>query len=214
MYGILHSMEKKTGRIDEGIPSAGLTDADVMEAMKSLSSYIDITPGDFRELYRVAFRLAVERFTRSVTARDIMNDKAVKVSPEDILEDVVKAMSEGGVSGVPVVDTDGRVVGVISEKDILRRMLGGKSGNIMTLMAGCLRAGGCMCTRVRDLPAREIMTSPAVTVRDDASLAEMADLLAGRKVNRLPVTDSGGRLLGILARNDIVNAMMRIRSCS
>ena len=82
----------------------------------------------------------------------------------------------------------------------------------MTLMTGCLRAGGCMCTRVRDLAAREVMTSPAVTVRDDATLAEMADLLAGRKVNRLPVTDPEGRLLGILARNDIVNAMMRIRS--
>jgi len=53
-----------------------------------------------------------------------------------------------------------------------------------------------------------------VTVRDDATLAEMADLLAGRQVNRLPVTDGDGRLLGILARSDIVNAMMRIRSCS
>jgi len=207
-------MEKRTGRNEKGLPVAGLTDADVMEAMKSLSSYIDITPGDFKELYRVAFRLAVERFTRSVTARDIMNEKVVTVNPEDTLEDVVKAMSAGEVSGAPVVDPGGKVVGIISEKDIIRRMLGGKSGSIMTLMTGCLRAGGCMCMRVRDLPAREIMTSPAVTVRDDASLAEMADLLAGRKVNRLPVTDSEGRLLGILARNDIVNAMMRIRSCS
>jgi len=207
-------MKRNTERNGSGFPTAGLTDADVMEAMKSLSSYIDITPGDFKELYRVAFRLAVERFTRSVKARDIMNEKAVKVSPEDRLEDVVLAMSEGGISGVPVVEPDGKVVGVISEKDIIRRMLGGRSGSIMTLMAGCLRAGGCLCTRVRDLSAREIMTSPAVTVRDDATLAEMADLLAGRQVNRLPVTDGGGRLLGILARSDIVNAMMRIRSCS
>jgi CBS domain-containing protein len=207
-------MKRNTERNGSGFPTAGLTDADVMEAMKSLSSYIDITPGDFKELYRVAFRLAVERFTRSVKARDIMNEKAVKVSPEDRLEDVVLAMSEGGISGVPVVEPDGKVVGVISEKDIIRRMLGGRSGSIMTLMAGCLRAGGCLCTRVRDLPAREIMTSPAVTVRDDATLAEMADLLAGRQVNRLPVTDGDGRLLGILARSDIVNAMMRIRSCS
>lgn len=214
MYGILQTMEKKTGPIDEGFPPAGLTDADVLEAMKSLSSYIDITPGDFQELYRVAFRLAVERFTRSVTARDIMNENVVKVTPEDTLEDVVKAMSAGEVSGAPVVDPDGKVVGIISEKDILRQMLGGKSGSIMALMTGCLRAGGCMCMRVRDLSAREVMTSPAVTIQADANLADMADLLAGRKVNRLPVTDSEGRLLGILARSDIVNAMMRIRSCS
>jgi CBS domain-containing protein len=207
-------MEKKPEREEKGRPASGLTDSDVLEAMKSLSSYIDITPGDFRELYGIAFRLAVERFTRSVTARDIMSEKVVSVTPGDTLEDVVKVMSAAGVSGVPVVEADGRVLGVISEKDIIRRMLGGKSGSIMTLMAGCLRAGGCMCMRVRDLKADAIMTSPAVTVRVDATLAEMADILSGRKVNRLPVTDNEGRLLGILARNDIVNAMMNIGSCS
>jgi len=207
-------MEKKPEREEKGRPAAGLTDSDVLEAMKSLSSYIDITPGDFRELYGIAFRLAVERFTRSVTARDIMNEKVVSVTPGDTLEDVVKVMSAAGVSGVPVVEADGKVLGVISEKDIIRRMLGGKSGSIMTLMAGCLRAEGCMCMRVRDLKADAIMTSPAVTVRVDATLAEMADILSGRKVNRLPVTDNEGRLLGILARNDIVNAMMNIGSCS
>jgi CBS domain-containing protein len=68
--------------------------------------------------------------------------------------------------------------------------------------------------KVRDLRAEEIMTSPAVTVRADTTLAEMADILSGRKVNRLPVTDHEGRLLGILARNDIVNAMMTHGSCS
>jgi CBS domain-containing membrane protein len=207
-------MEKKPERNEKGLPVAGLTDADVMDAMKSLSSYIDITPGDFRELYGIAFRLAVDRFTRSVTARDIMNEKVVSVTPEDTLADVVRAMSAGEVSGAPVVGPDGKVLGILSEKDILRRMLDGKSGSIMTLMTGCLEAGGCMCMRVRDLPAREVMTSPAVTVPADATLAEMADLLAGRKVNRLPVTDHEGRLLGILARSDIVNAMMKIRSCS
>ncbi|MBE0569687.1 MAG: CBS domain-containing protein [Deltaproteobacteria bacterium] len=206
-------MKKNPERNEKGLPVAGLTDADVMNAMKSLSSYIDITPGDFKELYGIAFRLAVDRFTRSVTARDIMNEKVVSVRPEEPLEGVVKALSAGEVSGAPVVDPDGKVLGIISEKDIIRRMLGGKSGSIMTLLTGCLRAGGCMCMRVRDLPAREVMTSPAVTVRVDATLAELADLLAGNQVNRLPVTDPEGRLLGILARNDIVNAMMRIRSC-
>jgi CBS domain-containing protein len=207
-------MKKDAERNGTGFPAAGLTDEDVMAAMKSLSSYIDITPGDFKELYSVAFRFAVERFTRSVKARDIMSVKVVKVSPDDRLEDVVLAMSAGEVSGVPVADAEGKVVGVISEKDIIRRMLGGRSGSLMTMMAGCLRAGGCMCTRVRDLPAREIMTSPVVTVQDDATLAELADLLAGRNVNRLPVTDREGRLRGILARNDIVNAMMRIGAWS
>jgi CBS domain-containing protein len=205
-------MEKKTGQEEKPLSAAALTDADVMGAMKSLSSYIDITPADFRELYHAAFRLAVERFTRSVTARDIMNEDVVTLTPEETLEDAVKAMSGGGVSGAPVTGPDRKVLGIISEKDILRRMMGGRSGSIMTMMTGCLQAGGCMCMRVRDLTVREVMSTPAVTVRAEATLAEMADLLAQRKVNRLPVTNNEGRLLGILARNDIVNVMMRIRS--
>lgn len=191
-----------------------LTDADVMEAMKSLSSYIDITPGDFKELYGVAFRLAVERFTRSVKARDIMIRSVTTVGPEDSLEEVVGTMSAAGVSGVPVVDPQGKVVGIISEKDVMRRALGGKEGSIMTLMTGCLRANGCMCLKVRGMAAREIMTSPVVTVAAEATLAEMADLVGRRQVNRLPVTDAEGRLIGILARYDIVNAMMKLTACS
>lgn len=207
-------MEEKTDREGKGPPMPALTDADVMEAMKSLSSYIDITPGDFKELYGVAFRLAVERFTRSVKARDIMIRSVTTVGPEDSLEEVVGTMSAAGVSGVPVVDPQGKVVGIISEKDVMRRALGGKEGSIMTLMTGCLRANGCMCLKVRGMAAREIMTSPVVTVAAEATLAEMADLVARRQVNRLPVTDAEGRLIGILARYDIVNAMMKLTACS
>jgi CBS-domain-containing membrane protein len=207
-------MDDTMARDRKNLPPTELTDADVMGAMKSLSSYVDITPADFKELYRIAYRLAVERITTSVTARDIMNGNVVTVGPEDTLEDAVKAMSGAGVSGAPVVGADRKVLGIISEKDILARMMGGKSGSIMTLMTGCLRAGGCMCMRVRDLAVREVMTAPAVTVRGDATLSGLAELVSGRKVNRLPVTDAEGRLIGILARRDIVDAMMRIGPCS
>ncbi len=206
--------KKQTDRDGNGFPAAGPTDADVMEAMKSLSSYIDITPADFRELYRVAFRLAVERFTRSVTAGDIMSETVVTVNPENTVDEVVRIMSEGGVSGVPVVDPDGRVVGILSEKDVIRRLLGGRTGSIMTLATECLRSKRCMCAKVSEIKAGEVMTAPVVTVRAEATLAELARLISEKQVNRLPVTDADGRLLGILARNDIVDAMMRIGSWS
>jgi CBS domain-containing protein len=143
-----------------------------------------------------------------------MTRDVVSVKPEDTLENVVGAMGANRISGVPVLDPAGKVLGIISEKDIVSRLLGDDSGNLMSLVSACIRAEGCLCRTLRSLTAKEIMTSPVVTVRETASLAEIAELLAGRKVNRLPVTDQEGRLLGFLTRNDIVNATLRGGTCS
>jgi CBS domain-containing membrane protein len=207
-------MKTKPGQEEADPRAAGMTDADILEAMKSVSGYLDITPADFKELYRIAYRHAAERFARSVTARDIMTRDVVSVKPEDTLENVVGAMSAKRISGVPVLDPAGKVLGIISEKDIVSRLLGDDSGNLMSLVSACIRAEGCLCRTLRSLTAKEIMTSPVVTVRETASLAEIAELLAGRKVNRLPVTDQEGRLLGFLTRNDIVNATLKGGTCS
>jgi CBS domain-containing membrane protein len=207
-------MKTKPGQDDADRRATGMTDADILEAMKSVSGYLDITPADFKELYRIAYRHAAERFARSVTARDIMTRNVVSVKPDDTLENVVGAMSANRISGVPVLDPAGKVLGIISGKDILSRLLGDDSGSLMALLYRCIRAEGCLCRSVRNLTAKEVMTSPAVTVRETASLAEIAELLAGRKINRLPVTDQDGRLQGILTRNDIVNATLRGGTCS
>jgi CBS-domain-containing membrane protein len=207
-------MKTKAGQEEADRRAAGMTDTDILEAMKSISGYLDITPADFKELYRIAYRHAAERFARSITARDIMTRDVVSVKPEDTLENVVGVMSAKRISGVPVLDPAGKVLGIISEKDIVSRLLGDDSGNLMSLVSGCIRAEGCLCRTLRSLTAKEIMTSPVVTVRETASLAEIAELLAGRKVNRLPVTDQEGRLLGFLTRNDIVNATLRGGTCS
>jgi CBS domain-containing membrane protein len=207
-------MKTKPGQDDADRRATGMTDADILEAMKSVSGYLDITPADFKELYRVAYRHAAERFARSVSARDIMTRNVVSVKPDDTLENVVGAMSANRISGVPVLDPAGKVLGIISGKDILSRLLGDDSGSLMALLYRCIRAEGCLCRSVRNLTAIEVMTSPAVTVRETASLAEIAELLAGRKINRLPVTDQDGRLQGILTRNDIVNATLRGGTCS
>jgi CBS domain-containing membrane protein len=207
-------MKSKPGQEEADRRAAGMTDADILEAMKSVSGYLDITPADFKELYRIAYRHAADRFARSVLARDIMTRDVVSVKPEDTLETVVGAMCANRISGVPVLDPSGKVLGILSEKDIVSRLLGGGSGNLMALVSGCIRAEGCLCKSVRNLTAKEVMTSPVVTVRETASLAEITELLAGRKINRLPVTDPEGRLLGILTRDDIVNSTSGGGACS
>jgi CBS-domain-containing membrane protein len=207
-------MEKKPKSGDIDWSGVGLTDADIVEAMRSISGYLDITPGDFKELYCIAYKHAAERFARSMTARDIMVAKVVSVGPEDPLVDVVETMSRSRVSGVPVVDEERRVLGVISEKDVLAQLVGERTDNFMALLAQCLRSKGCVAMPVRKLAAREIMTSPAATVSELATLVDIAAMLTQKEINRLPVTDGEGRLMGIITRSDIVNATLKSGTCS
>lgn len=185
-----------------------LKDEDIYEAMRAIPGYLDITPGDFKELYSLAYRHALERLSRGLTAAEIMTTDVVAVHPDTPVAEVAAAMGRRGVSGVPVVDAENKVVGVISEKDFLARMGITEPRNFMTLVAGCLRTKGCVALPIKRALARDIMTSPAVTVAPDTLVRDIAALLTQQGINRVPVTDPAGRLLGLVSRGDIVKATM------
>ena len=185
-----------------------LQDEDIFEAMKSIPGYLDITPGDFKEVYQLAYRHALARLSREVTAGEIMTREVVVVRPDTPLAEVAAAMGNRGVSGVPVVDSAGRVVGVISEKDFLTHMGVGEPKNFMSLVASCLRSKGCVALPIKKQTAGDIMSAPAVTVGPDTTVKEIAALFTGQGINRVPVTDADGRLLGMVSRGDLVRAAL------
>ncbi len=187
-----------------GIPD--LSEQDIYEAMKEIPGYLDITPQDFREVYRLAFRVAVERLQREVQAQTIMTREVVSVRPDTPLVGVAETMGRTNVSGVPVVDEENRVVGVISERDFLKR-LGAASPNFMSLVAVCLQTKGCVALPIKQQTARDLMSTPALTVRADTPVGEIAALFAARHINRVPVTGEDGRLLGIVSRGDLIRAL-------
>jgi CBS domain-containing membrane protein len=189
-------------------PQIEIKDEDILEAMRAIPGYLDITPGDFKEVYRLAFQHALERLSRTVTAAEIMTTDVAAVHPDTPVPQVAEAMGRRGVSGVPVVEASGQVVGVISEKDFLARMGVKDAKNFMSLVAGCLRTKGCVALPIKAALARDIMTSPAVTVAPDTPVRDIARLFAQKFINRAPVTDPAGRLLGLVSRGDIVTATM------
>ncbi len=182
-----------------------LTEADIYEAMKEMSGYLDITPATFQEVYRLAFRLAVERLRREVLAESLMTRHVVSVRPETPLTEVAEVMGRANVSGVPVVAEDGRVLGVISERDFLKR-LGSSAPNFMSLVAACLKTKGCVAVNLKQQTAAELMSAPALTVRAETPMKEIAALFEAHQINRVPVADKEGRLLGIVSRGDLVRA--------
>ena len=195
------------------LSGVGLTDEDIYEAMRTIPGDIDITPADFKELYCIAYMHARERFARSESAKDIMVERVIHVPPDAPLVEVAEILSQNRISGLPVIDRDRRVVGIISEKDILSHLGIEDTASFMAIVARCVRAGGCISLPAQAPTAGEIMTAPAITVRADTDLLEIIRLLSENRINRLPVTDSEGRLIGILARSDILNTTLRSGTC-
>jgi CBS domain-containing protein len=186
--------------------SIELSDADVLEAMTSIQGYIDITPRDFKEIYQLAFRHAVDRLSRSVTAEDIMTRSVISVRADTPLIETSRLIADGGISGVPVISDDRNVVGVISEKDFLRRMGGGDSDSFMKVIAQCLSNRGCLAIPIRGKTAKDIMTTPAITAQSHVSISDLSRTIKDNQINRIPIVAEEGRLIGIVSRGDIINS--------
>jgi CBS-domain-containing membrane protein len=189
-----------------GTTSIDLSEDDVLAAMKSMQGYIDITPADFNEIYNVAFRHAIDRLSRLVKAEDIMTRQVISVLPETLLTETARMMASANISGVPVVNTDQKVVGIISEKDFLKKMAAETSGTFMGVIAQCLANRGCLAMPIRGKSAKDIMTSPVITATPEATISELSKKLADNRINRIPVVTKQGGLLGIVSRGDIVDS--------
>ena len=183
-----------------------ISDDDIYQAMKDIQGYLDITPADLKEVYRFAYRHAVERLTRSVRARDIMTVQVSSVRRTTPLTEVAALMADKGISGVPVLEKDGTVAGVISEKDFLARMGPGKTKSFMVVVSECLKAKGCVAVSIRAQNAEDLMTFPAITVPPETTLMEIANIFTDKSINRVPVVDPAGKLAGIVSREDVIRA--------
>jgi CBS-domain-containing membrane protein len=139
--------------------------------------------------------------------RDVMTQEVVTVNEHASFKDVAMLIAERRVSAVPVLDREGRVLGIVSEADLVLkeeypegppegRMFQGRRRRIAQAKA----AGDT---------AAELMTAPAVTIGPDASVAEAARLLHRHGIKRLPVVDPAGPLLGIVSRADLLKVFLR-----
>lgn len=120
---------------------------------------------------------------------EVMSSPAWTVRSETPLKVAAEVVSAQGVSGLPVVDADGRPVGVVSEADVLAKERG--PGRRPEAKADAVAAG-------------EAMTAPAIIVRREASVKIAAAVMAQYDVHRIPVVDGDGRVVGVVSRADLV----------
>jgi CBS domain-containing membrane protein len=181
-----------------------ISDDDILNAMKEMEGYLDITPGDFKEIYRHAYEHALNRLLRAHPAREVMSKGVVAVDKDTPLKDVAEAMARRGISGVPVLDQNRAVVGVISERDFLNAFGPAGVKSFMEVLATCLAGTGCIAVTARKQKAKEIMTAPPICVGEETPVSEIARIFAEKRINRVPVTDKNGNLVGMVSRADIV----------
>lgn len=142
-----------------------------------------------------------------MTVREAMTTSVVAVRPATPLKDVARLLVEHRISGLPVVDDDGAVLGVVSEADFLMKEQGPEAIPHRPLgrIFGESQASRSQQAKVDALTAGEAMTAPAVTIEPGRRIIEAAAIMTTRRLNRLPVVENG-RLVGIVTRADLVRA--------
>lgn len=191
----------------EHIPE--ISEEDVIEGMRAIEGYIDLTPYDFKKLYEKVYVFTRRRILRETHAADIMTQPVVTVRETDSLEQLVRLLAEHSISGVPVVDGQDKITGVISEKDILCFMGRDPKSHIMRLIADSLFRPLCLDAESRNLKVSGIMSSPARCVEEGTSLGDIIAMFETKAINRLPVTDEEGKAAGIITRDDMITAISR-----
>lgn len=139
--------------------------------------------------------------------KNVMSTDVVTVREGTPFKDVVRALSSRDVSAAPVVDRDGHVLGVVSEADLLI-----KQGTQEVEFARSLASWWSSRRDIRRAVATTagtMMTTPAITVTDNATVAGAARLMTQHNVKRLPVVDDDGKLIGIVSRKDVLTVFLR-----
>lgn len=141
-------------------------------------------------------------------ASDVMTSNVVSAKPDMTVSEVARLLVDKGISGAPVIDAAGHVVGMISEGDLLHREELGTDQRRrswwLDLFSSSNDAKDYIKTHAQTV--QDVMTTPVISVDEDAPLSEVANILETRRIKRVPVTKAG-QLVGIVSRANLVQAL-------
>ena len=157
-----------------------------------------------------------------IQVKDAMEKNVIKFHADDKISDVAQILRDNKISGAPIVDDNNKVIGIVSEGDIMR-LLEVHSPRLNLILPSPLD--------VIELPLRmkyeldeiaedmnraasviigEIMTKKVFTIKEEDDISDAAQFMDTHSINRLPVVDDEGKLIGIITRGDLISAMVRI----
>ncbi len=183
-----------------------IEDEDLREALKEMKTYVDITEDDLKRIFNLALEHARRRLSKKIAVKDLMTEKVITVREDMTLDKIAEILSENRISGAPVVDLQNRVIGIITEADIISQTETVKTGAFRELLRHLMGEPVPKKSKksLSELKVKDVMTAPAITASPDTDIREVARILDEKRIKRLPVVDEDGKLIGIISRQDIV----------
>ncbi len=147
------------------------------------------------------------------TARDIMTEKVISVKPDTLISELAKIFLDNNISGVPVIDENNRVLGIVTESDLIFHSKRLKVPAVLTILDSFifLDSPEKMEQELRKIAAAsvtDIYTSPAVSITPDTPLDEIASLMTDKKIHTLPVLNDNGEMIGVVGKKDIIRTIL------
>ncbi|WP_405895671.1 CBS domain-containing protein [Streptomyces sp. NBC_00104] len=142
---------------------------------------------------------------------EVMTPEVIQAHQDTPFKDVARMLARHRISGLPVVDADDKVLGVISETDLMRRQAAQAErdrGDRLRLPA-LRRKARIAAAKARAMTAGQLMSTPAITVHPEQRVAEAARVMERHHIERLPVVDEEDRLIGIATRRDLLRVFLR-----
>ncbi len=141
-----------------------------------------------------------------------MTPDPVTIGPDDSVETVVKVLEEKQVGGLPVVNSAGQVIGIISEGDLLYQETPMQAPLYLTFLGSVIyfESPDKFHQHIKKslgMLVKDVMTANPVTTTPDTAIAEVAQLMLEKRLRRLPVIDSDRKLVGIITRHDLLRAL-------
>jgi CBS domain-containing protein len=144
--------------------------------------------------------------------KEIMTSEVITVSTDESVEQCAKLLQEHDISGLPVLNAAGKVAGIITEGDLIRRASRIKAPGYLEILGGLIYLGSPKkfvdeLQRAMSLEAGQLMSKNVISVKPDDSVEAAATLMVEKKISRLPVLDDNGKLVGIVSRRDIMGCL-------
>jgi CBS domain-containing protein len=149
-------------------------------------------------------------------AKDFMTKDVIAVKKNETVKHLFKLFDQGGILGVPVIDEGRKVIGIVTETDLIKHFTTLKAPRSINLLGGIVYLDD-----IKDFneqlkehcaeTVKDIMFGPAITVKGEATLLEIINLMSDKHITRVPVVDAKGKLIGIITRTDIVHELAKVK---
>lgn len=146
-------------------------------------------------------------------AKEVMKKEVITVKPDTAVNQIAKLLYENNISGVPVVNDENKLLGVVSETDLITKVSGPHLPAHIQLLGGIIYLARPHeiedeLNKIKAVTAGEIMTKELITTDEEAEVSEVAALMVENKVNRIPVVSKDKKLVGIITRHDLLSVLM------